>query len=153
MFAADLIGGGLGQRKMEQGAERTGGCSAVVATGVAKAERPEILLLVDRVPECFEQLAELFRVVCLQAGQGGIETVEGVERRSALARGRKYGHVPCDHPWGGWRSQPWWWAVCPGALAVTAMLRVNENVHAPLFCVTDVFDIASGDLSLPGKVR
>ena len=36
---------------------------------------------------------------------------------------------------------------------VTAMLRVNENVHAPLFCVTDVFDVASGDLSLPGKVN
>ena len=36
---------------------------------------------------------------------------------------------------------------------VTAALRVNENVHAPLFCVTDVFDIASGDLSLPGKVQ
>jgi len=36
---------------------------------------------------------------------------------------------------------------------VTAALRVNENVHAPLFCVTDVFDIASGDLSLPGKIE
>ncbi len=36
---------------------------------------------------------------------------------------------------------------------VTAALRVNENVHAPLFCVTDVFDIASGDLSLPGKLK
>lgn len=36
---------------------------------------------------------------------------------------------------------------------VTAALRVNENVHAPLFCVTDVFDIASGDLSLPGKIK
>lgn len=36
---------------------------------------------------------------------------------------------------------------------VTAMLRVNENVHAPLFCVTDVFDVASGDLSLPGRVE
>ena len=35
---------------------------------------------------------------------------------------------------------------------VTAGLRVNESVHAPLLCVTDVFDIASGDLSLPGKV-
>lgn len=35
---------------------------------------------------------------------------------------------------------------------VTAGLRVNANVHAPLLCVTDVFDVASGDLSLPGKV-
>lgn len=35
---------------------------------------------------------------------------------------------------------------------VTAALRVNEQVHAPLLCVTDVFDVASGDLSLPGKV-
>lgn len=33
---------------------------------------------------------------------------------------------------------------------VTAGLRVNENLHAPLLCVTDVQDIASGDLSLPG---
>ncbi|WP_120633297.1 hypothetical protein [Ruegeria sp. EL01] len=36
---------------------------------------------------------------------------------------------------------------------VTSALRVNVNVHAPLLCVTDVFDIASGDLSLPGKVE
>jgi len=36
---------------------------------------------------------------------------------------------------------------------VTAALRVNENVHAPLFCVTDVFDVASGDLTLPGLVE
>lgn len=35
---------------------------------------------------------------------------------------------------------------------VTAALRVNANIHAPLLCVTDVFDIASGDLSLPGMV-
>jgi len=35
---------------------------------------------------------------------------------------------------------------------VTAALRVNANVHAPLLCVTDVFDVASGDLSLPGQV-
>ena len=34
---------------------------------------------------------------------------------------------------------------------VTAGLRINQQVHAPLLCVTDVFDIASGDLSLPGK--
>lgn len=36
---------------------------------------------------------------------------------------------------------------------VTAALRVNANVHAPLLCVTDVFDVASGNLSLPGKVK
>jgi len=35
---------------------------------------------------------------------------------------------------------------------VTAGLRVNQSVHAPLLCVEDVFDVASGDLSLPGKV-
>ena len=36
---------------------------------------------------------------------------------------------------------------------VTAALRVNANIHSPLFCVTDVFDIASGDLSLPGQLN
>ncbi|MBK1669791.1 hypothetical protein CKO28_17275 [Rhodovibrio sodomensis] len=35
---------------------------------------------------------------------------------------------------------------------VTSGLRVNEQVHAPLLCVEDVFDVASGDLSLPGTV-
>lgn len=35
---------------------------------------------------------------------------------------------------------------------VTAGLRVNQSVHSPLLCVVDVFDIASGDLSVPGKV-
>ncbi len=34
---------------------------------------------------------------------------------------------------------------------VTAGLRVNVNIHAPLLCVIDVKKIASGDLSLPGK--
>lgn len=34
---------------------------------------------------------------------------------------------------------------------VTAGLKVNQQVHAPLLCVIDVFDVASGDLSLPGK--
>tara|TARA_R110001583_G_scaffold19886_12_gene77223 strand:+ start:44 stop:799 length:756 start_codon:yes stop_codon:yes gene_type:complete len=37
--------------------------------------------------------------------------------------------------------------------AVTAGLRVNKSVHVPLLCVVDVMDIASGDLSLPGKVN
>ncbi len=47
----------------------------------------------------------------------------------------------------------------PGAAAgaaydgVTAALRVNADIHAPLLCVTDVFDIASGDLSLPGEIE
>ncbi|MEP4039223.1 hypothetical protein [Pseudophaeobacter sp.] len=36
---------------------------------------------------------------------------------------------------------------------VTSALRVNASIHAPLLCVTDVFDIASGDLSLPGKLQ
>jgi len=36
--------------------------------------------------------------------------------------------------------------------AVTAQLRVDENAQAPLLCVTGVHDIASGDLSLPGRV-
>ncbi|MDX2006237.1 MAG: hypothetical protein SFU83_13235 [Meiothermus sp.] len=36
---------------------------------------------------------------------------------------------------------------------VTAALRVNADVHSPLLCVVDVFDVASNNLSLPGKVR
>ncbi len=36
---------------------------------------------------------------------------------------------------------------------VTAGLRVNESAHAPLLCVVDVMDVASGDLSLPGRVN
>ncbi|MGH1355292.1 MAG: hypothetical protein ACRBBS_09460 [Thalassovita sp.] len=36
---------------------------------------------------------------------------------------------------------------------VTSALRVNANIHAPLLCVTDVFDVASGDLSLPGTLN
>jgi len=36
--------------------------------------------------------------------------------------------------------------------AVTAELQVNEDGEAPLLCVTGVHDVASGDLSLPGKV-
>jgi len=36
---------------------------------------------------------------------------------------------------------------------VTAGLRVNQSVHAPLLCVINVMDIASGDLSLPGQVN
>lgn len=35
---------------------------------------------------------------------------------------------------------------------VTAGLRVNANLHTPLLCVTDVHKVASGTLSLPGKV-
>lgn len=35
---------------------------------------------------------------------------------------------------------------------VTAGLRVNASVHSPLLCVANVFDVASGDLSLPGRV-
>ncbi len=36
---------------------------------------------------------------------------------------------------------------------VTAGLRVNGDLHAPLLCVTMVHDVASGDLSLPGAVE
>ena len=35
---------------------------------------------------------------------------------------------------------------------VTAALRVHASVHDPMLCVVDVFEVASGDLSLPGKV-
>lgn len=37
--------------------------------------------------------------------------------------------------------------------AVTAALRVNASVHSPLLCVADVFKVASGNLSLPGRVN
>lgn len=36
---------------------------------------------------------------------------------------------------------------------VTAGLRVNASAHSPLLCVANVFKIASGNLSLPGKVE
>jgi len=36
---------------------------------------------------------------------------------------------------------------------VTAGLRVNASAHSPLLCVADVFKVASGNLSLPGKVN
>jgi hypothetical protein len=36
---------------------------------------------------------------------------------------------------------------------VTSALRVNASVHSPLLCVVDVFKVASGNLSLPGKVN
>jgi len=35
---------------------------------------------------------------------------------------------------------------------VAAGLRVSSEMKAPLLCVTDVFKVASGDLSLPGSV-
>jgi hypothetical protein len=34
---------------------------------------------------------------------------------------------------------------------VTAGLRVSASLHNPLLCVVNVFKVASGDLSLPGK--
>ena len=34
---------------------------------------------------------------------------------------------------------------------VTSALKVNGNLHAPLLCVSNVFKVGSGDLSLPGK--
>ena len=36
---------------------------------------------------------------------------------------------------------------------VTSALRVNADLHATLICVEDVFDLASGDLSLPGVIK
>lgn len=36
---------------------------------------------------------------------------------------------------------------------VTAALKLNASVHSPLLCVVDVFKVAPGDLSLPGKVN
>ena len=36
--------------------------------------------------------------------------------------------------------------------AVTAGLRVNASAHDPLLCVVNVFDVASGDLSLPAAI-
>ncbi len=36
---------------------------------------------------------------------------------------------------------------------VTAALRVNASVHAPLLCVVDVFKTGSGDLSLPAAIE
>ena len=35
---------------------------------------------------------------------------------------------------------------------VAAGLKVNQAMAAPLLCVTDVFKVASGNLSLPGTV-
>jgi hypothetical protein len=35
---------------------------------------------------------------------------------------------------------------------VAAALRINASVHSPLLCVSDMFKVASGDLSLPGAV-
>jgi hypothetical protein len=36
---------------------------------------------------------------------------------------------------------------------VTSALKVNANLHAPLLCISNVFDLASGDLSLPGRLQ
>jgi len=36
---------------------------------------------------------------------------------------------------------------------VTSALRVNANAHVPLLCVSAVYDVASGNLSLPGKIK
>ncbi|GAB4190948.1 MAG: hypothetical protein Tsb002_19230 [Wenzhouxiangellaceae bacterium] len=36
--------------------------------------------------------------------------------------------------------------------AVTAVLQVNQEGAAPLLCLTQVHDIASGDLSMPGHI-
>lgn len=44
-------------------------------------------------------------------------------------------------------------ATSAGFDGVTAALRVNASVHNPLLCVVDVYKVASGNLSLPGKVN
>lgn len=36
---------------------------------------------------------------------------------------------------------------------VTAGLQINASAHQPLLCVVNVFDVASGDLSMPGKTQ
>jgi len=36
---------------------------------------------------------------------------------------------------------------------VTSALRVNANAHVPLLCVSALYDVASGNLSLPGKIK
>lgn len=35
---------------------------------------------------------------------------------------------------------------------LTAGLKVNANLHTPLLCVNEIYKVASGNLSLPGKV-
>lgn len=35
------------------------------------------------------------------------------------------------------------------AVVVAAALQVNADLHNPLLCVSSVWDVASGDLSLP----
>jgi hypothetical protein len=69
--------------------------------------------------------------------------IDSPEYRTALAADVVEVHVPLEKI---------------GALAtasfdgVTAGLKVNANLHAPLLCVQNVFKVASGNLSLPGKV-
>lgn len=69
--------------------------------------------------------------------------IDSPDYRTALAGSTVEVHVPLDRL---------------GALAgasfdgVTAGLRIDANLHAPLLCVADVFKVASGNLSLPGKV-
>lgn len=36
---------------------------------------------------------------------------------------------------------------------VTARLAVNGDAKAPLLCVAEIYDVASGDLSLPGRIE
>lgn len=50
-------------------------------------------------------------------------------------------------PYGPFANQPFNYD------GVTAGLQVNANLHAPLLCVSNVHDIASGDLSLPGALK
>ncbi|MEO0913791.1 MAG: hypothetical protein AAFY59_12505 [Pseudomonadota bacterium] len=49
--------------------------------------------------------------------------------------------------------EPWADLVDVAFDGVTSALRVNVNAHVPLLCVNAVFDVASGDLSLPGRTH
>jgi len=43
--------------------------------------------------------------------------------------------------------------IAVGFDGVTAGLRINASPHNPLLCVVNVFDVASGDLSFPGRIK
>lgn len=69
--------------------------------------------------------------------------IDSPSYRTALAGSTVEVHVPLDKL-----------GALKGASfdGVAAGLRVNANLHSPLLCVANVFKVASGNLSLPGKV-
>ena len=81
-------------------------------------------------------------LIRLADGTGGFATVAGLRTRQlALNAETVEVKVPFDDIG----------IVTAGGFdGVTAGLRVNASVHAPLLCVVNVFKVASGDLSLPG---